>query len=192
MNFSDGVPADAQWCFGESEEPEPVETQVIISDVDGLPADAVTIRAMLYDSNGGEEIELDVQNVENGGVTIELPVTVADEYLNTYPTPPSGIELSDDGLRWNIIYFMVFDSSGYAIGDVYFENETTWTYVWYADRECTISGSHLYESAGYTESYDLHLKKGCNWIQEEDSPTLLNTTDGLPADGAWVYVPLPF
>ncbi len=189
---------ESEWAVGDpftTDGGDSPHDRVIISNVEDLPTQAASIKALVwyYVNEAGKELEVSSANIVNGTATLELPETIGDQYLVPFrDIVPSGIELSDTDTKFASVYFMVFDSSGRVMGDVYFETEMVYTDLLYVDRACTITGTHIYESAGYSETYDLNMVAGFNWTQNSDTENSLTVENGTPSDGSWVYYPLPF
>ncbi len=189
-----GIFAPASCSIGGMGDRATLEDNTItISGIEGLPAEAATIKAIVSDNTTGEHGELTFADINGGVVTLRLPGNIDDRYLNSFRQhAPAEVWLSDDEIRYTFIQFYVYDASGLATGRLSLESSSVWTDLLYVDRHCTVSGSEdIINRTGTkrTDLYDLKLVKGYNWTKyvPVGSNPSGNWVNGLPSGAAWVY-----
>jgi hypothetical protein len=168
-----------------------IDNKVTIANVNGLPADATMIKVNLEDTATGVETELVSADIADGTAVVYLPAAIDDRYLNLVrDEAPPEVKLSDNGLQYTFIRFMVYDTEGRRIGYLALESSTSWTDLIYADRPCTVTGKvFIVDSDGNENSdiYDLRLVKGYNWTRYVTSASAESWLSGIPSGAVWNY-----
>ncbi|MDR0834652.1 MAG: hypothetical protein LBN93_10810 [Candidatus Symbiothrix sp.] len=136
---------------------------------------------------------------ENGGFTLKLPNPVAAQYLalmqpaktifsNPELIADSGITISDTNTQDIAFDYIKAYKNGNEneVGVFYCENENGVALMWvYVDRDASIKGSHT--KGGYTDKYNLSLKKGWNKTYQKGGETSWECTSIEPSGMKWHF-----
>lgn len=125
-----------------------------------------------WDSNDNSNYTIAQAQFKNNGFTLQLPATIAAQYLtpafDTSSDDLTGITISDKNFQGNSPVFSAYDNNDnelgsldYAYTDPNGDGTSGVVAAWiYADRDVTIKGEQNYDYD--TVDYNLTLKKGWN------------------------------
>jgi hypothetical protein len=139
--------------------------------------------------------------ISEGGVfSLDLPETIDQSLLMTSLfKDESSIAMSDPGLKTSLIWSVdlaVFDGGDQWTGHVYYSASGGNLSIIYADRDCRVSGRVTFPTEGpdgsemLSDTYDLNLKRGWNWILSEDRGSNFHLVTKIPT-GAKFYLSIP-
>jgi hypothetical protein len=162
---------------------------MVISDIANLPAEAVTVKAVVNVATEDDvPVVLASDNVEDGVATLYLIETIDSEYLMPMADVvgyDEGVELSDPAGKFTQVGFMVCDMADQFIGALILTNdEEVETALMYADRPYTV----ITTNEDDWDIWNLDFVKGYNWTQIYDLNDEQSTmTNGYPDDATWYY-----
>jgi hypothetical protein len=132
----------------------------------------------------------------NGQFTFTLPETVSDEWLSNIADDfgedriPNGVTVSDKDVKGVSAWIEAYHD-GNRVGNFRYKSEVWSSYLVYADRKFSLTGSYI-EEDGDAYKYNIHLGKGWNRLYSKETKKEDGTWEGesttiVPAGLKWVY-----
>ena len=169
-------------------------------------------------SSGSEQVTLASGTYFNGEFSLELPAKVDDKYLDSHLFDeefPTSIKVSDKRVKIGAFSFSTTNlddskenqiptTGGLVVyrGKVYplvhaksDDISTTEGLFYYADRNCSITGTMTASDGHYTITYSVHLKRGWNivyhtekYMETTDKQIRIEEFSTIPVSGMKWYV----
>jgi hypothetical protein len=121
-----------------------------------------------------------------GQFTLELSVSVDNQYIDPIPKFSAGVTVSKPNVRVGKANLIAY-KAGKRVGHFFYGVEDEWEgELLYASDDVSITGSYT-DDDGDAEMYSVNVKKGWNITYEKATETLQITTTNPPSGAKWYY-----